>query len=387
MRKVLVVLVDRANFGRMWPVMKAVQEHPGLQLQVICAGSMVLERFGSAYRIVEEMGFDIDAKIYMELEGSVPISMAKSVGIGIMEFAAEYGRLQPDLLLLIGDRYEALAATIAAAYSNIPVAHIQGGEVSGSIDESARHAISKFSHYHFPSTRRSAEYLMRMGEREDTVFHVGCPCGDFIKQLDLALPSNIFEGGQPGVKVDPSKPYNLVIYHPVTTHFQGEREQVYNLLEALDEVGTPTVWLWPNIDAGADHISKEIRRFVATKKPAWLKVLLNFTPENFQRVLANAACAIGNSSSFVRDSTFTGTPVVLIGDRQIGRETGHNAVVVPPDKGRILDAIRNQLAHGRYEPDSLYGDGQTSERIANKLAEIPLYAQKRLAYIHEDVCV
>lgn len=384
MRTILVVLVDRANFGRMWPVMQAIQEHPDLELRVLCAGSMVLERFGSTHQLVTDKGFTIDSKIYMEVEGSAPVSMAKSVGLGVIEFSSEILRIKPDIALIIGDRLEALAAAIAAAYCNIPVAHIQGGEVSGSIDESARHAITKFAHYHFPATARAADYVRRMGEAPRTVFQVGCPCGDFIRLLDHQLPPEIFQGGNPDVKIDPAKPFNVVIFHPVTTDFGGEREQVLELLTALDELQHPTVWLWPNIDAGSDHISKELRRFASMHHPKWLKFLVNLNPENFQRVLANAACAIGNSSSFVRDSTFTGLPVVLVGDRQQGREIGANVICTPPERASVLAAVRRQLAHGRYEPGTLYGTGRASEQIAEKLAEVPLYLQKRLDYVNAE---
>ena len=162
-RKVCVVLVDRANYGRLKPVMQAIAAQTELELQVVAAGTMVLERFGNPVRVVEADGFHIDGEVYIELEGSTPATMAKSVGFGVVEFASEFQRLRPDIVLLIGDRYEALSAAVAAAYMNICIAHVQGGEVSGSIDESARHAITKLAHFHFPSTVRSAEYLVRMG--------------------------------------------------------------------------------------------------------------------------------------------------------------------------------------------------------------------------------
>jgi UDP-hydrolysing UDP-N-acetyl-D-glucosamine 2-epimerase len=160
-RKICVVLVDRANYGRLKPVMQALAQHPALELQVIAAGTMVLERFDAPVKVVRDDGFQIDGEIYIELEGSTPATMAKSVGFGVVEFASEFQRLKPDVVLLIGDRYEALAAAIAAAYMNLCIAHIQGGEVSGSIDESARHAISKFAHFHFPSTQRHWLSLQR----------------------------------------------------------------------------------------------------------------------------------------------------------------------------------------------------------------------------------
>lgn len=380
-RKILVVLVDRANYGRMRMVMRAIQQHEALRLQTLCAGSMVLERFGRTADEVEQDGFPVDFKIFMELEGSVPISMAKSLGFGIIEFSGAYQKLEPDIVLLIGDRYEALAAAIAAAYMNIPVAHIQGGEVSGSIDESARHAITKFAQWHFPATSRSAEYIFQMGEPRENIFMVGCPVGDYILNLDNELPQDVFRAGS-GAEIKTNEPFNLVIYHPVTTRFGHEKDEMLEVLTALNQLRFPTVMLWPNIDAGSDHISKTLRVFRDQHKPDWLRFITNLHPVLFQAVLKSCAVAIGNSSSFVRDSTFTGTPVVLIGDRQYGREAGRNTIRVVPARREIESAIRQQLGHGRYEPDNLYGDGRVSPRIADVLASVNPFVQKRLDYIN-----
>ncbi len=383
-RKVCVVLVDRANYGRLKPVMQAIDEQPELQLQVLAAGTMVLERFDTPTRIVREDGFQIDGEIFIELEGSNPATMAKSVGIGLMEFANEFQRLKPDVVLVIGDRYEALAATIAAAYMNLCIAHIQGGEVSGSIDESARHAISKFSHFHFPSTRRAAEYLVQMGERPDTVLAPGCPSSDIAREMNRNLTNDILNDQGSGAVIDPAKPFQLVIFHPTTTEFGGELHQMGELLEALDALRTPTVLLWPNIDAGSNHVSKVIRKFRDERKPDWLRTLINLNPEDYLRVLANANCAIGNSSSFVRDASFFGTPIVLVGNRQDGRETDEHLVRVTPVAAEIEAAVRRQLQRGRYAPSTLYGDGEVSKRIARELVRLKPYVQKRLHYIYED---
>src|SRR6266480_434508 len=221
-RKVCVVLVDRANYGRLKPVMKAIAAHPKLELQVLAAGTMVLERFDQPVRVVRSDGFPVDGEIYIELEGSTPATMAKSVGFGVVEFASEFQRLKPDVVLLIGDRYEALAAAIASAYMNICLAHVQGGEVSGSIDESARHAITKFAQFHFPSTRRSAEYLARMGERPDSILGVGCPSSDIARLLSPTLSSKggkgelakILNQRGSGATIDFEQSFLLVIFHP-----------------------------------------------------------------------------------------------------------------------------------------------------------------------------
>ena len=173
--KICVLLVDRANYGRMYPVMKALDEDPDLELQVICAGTMLLERFGEAEKMVENDGFKVDYRVFLEVEGSVPVTMSKSIGLGIIEYTNAYQQLQPDMLLLIGDEYEALAAAIAGAYEYSDSSR-SGRRDFGSIDESARHAITKFSHLHFPATQRSADYLVRMGEDPAHVHNVGCPC-------------------------------------------------------------------------------------------------------------------------------------------------------------------------------------------------------------------
>lgn len=383
-RKVCVVLVDRANYGRMKPVMRELADHPELELQVVAAGTMVLERFDYPVRVVRQDGFPVDGEIYIELEGSTPSTMAKSVGFGMVEFASEFQRLKPDLVLLIGDRYEALAAAVAAAYMNICIAHIQGGEVSGSIDESARHAISKFSHFHFPSTQRAAEYVVRMGERPDSILSVGCPSSDLARELDRKLIGDTINLRGSGAVIDVTKPFLLVIFHPTTTEYGGEHKQMDELLISLGEIQAPTVLLWPNIDAGSDHVGKSIRRFREQHKPTWMRTLINLAPEDYQRVLANAACAVGNSSSFVRDAGFFGTPVVLVGNRQEGRETDVHAMRVPATSPEITAAVRKQLSHGRYAPSTLYGDGYVSRRIANAVAKLTPYVQKRLHYIYDE---
>jgi UDP-hydrolysing UDP-N-acetyl-D-glucosamine 2-epimerase len=383
MRKVCVVLVDRANYGRLKPVMKAISVHPGLEMQVIAAGTMVLGRFGKPVDLVRADGFHVDSEIYIELEGSTPATMAKSVGFGVVEFASELQRLAPDLVLLIGDRYEALAAAIAAAYMNICIVHIQGGEVSGSIDESARHAITKFAHFHFPSTRRSAEYLLRMGESPQSVLGIGCPSSDIARDLEGPLPEEYLNGSGSGAQIDPEQPFQLVIFHPTTTEYGGEQTQMRELLLALEVVQLPTVLLWPNIDAGSDQISKAIRIFRDHSAPGWLRTITNLRPDHYLQVLASTTCAIGNSSSFVRDASYFGTPVVLVGNRQEGRETDAHVLRVAPGSFEIATAIRRQLRHGRYPASTLYGDGQVSERIAEALVRVTPYRQKRLHYIYD----
>jgi UDP-hydrolysing UDP-N-acetyl-D-glucosamine 2-epimerase len=384
-RKVCAVLIDRANYGRMKPVLRAIAAHPKLQLQILASGTMVLARFQQPVQVVRKDGFPVDGEIYMELEGSTPSTMAKSIGLGVMEFANEFERCQPDVVLIIGDRYEALAAVIAAAYTNKCIAHIQGGEVTGSIDESARHAISKFAHYHFPSTDRSAEYLIRMGEHAEHILSIGCPSADVVREIDKVLPSTVVNGTGSGAIINVDAPFLLAVFHPTTTEYGGERQQMQEVLNALAAIRMPAVLLWPNIDAGSDQISRAIRGFRDQVRPDWLRTITNLCPEDYVRVLANAACAIGNSSSFVRDASFLGTPIVLVGNRQTGREMDEHVTTVRLDCAEIERAVRDQLAHGRYSPSTLYGSGPVSQRIANALADLRLYVQKRLAFVDTPV--
>lgn len=384
-RKVCVVLVDRANYGRLKPVMRAIADHPRLELQTIAAGTMVLERFDQPVKVVRQDGFTIDGEVYLELEGSTPATMAKSLGFGVVEFASEYQRLKPDIVLLIGDRYEALSAALSAAYMNLCIVHLQGGEVSGSIDESARHAITKLSQYHFPSTKRSAEYVTRMGESADTILGVGCPSSDIARTLDRRLDSDLINQRGSGALIDVDKDFLLVIFHPTTTEFGGERGQMEELLKALKAIAAPTVLLWPNIDAGSDHVGKAIRAFRERERPDWLRTIINLSPEDYLKVLAKTTCAVGNSSSFVRDASYFGTPVTLVGHRQEGRETDVHVTRVLPIAADIEASIRHQLAHGRYAPSTLYGDGHVSQRVADGLANLRPYIQKRLSYIYDGV--
>lgn len=381
-RRVAVVLVDRANYGRLEPVMEALSQRPEIDMATVVGGTMVLERFGRPLEVVRRAGFEIDAEIYQELEGSTPATMAKSIGYGVMEYANAFHRLRPDMVLLIGDRYEALSAAIAAAYMNICLVHVQGGEVSGSIDESARHAITKLAHYHYPSTRRAADFLVRMGERPETVLGVGCPSSDLAARYRGRPNSAVINGAGAGALVDVDKPYILAVYHPTTTEYGSEGEQIEEVLEALGQVRIPTILMWPNIDAGSDRIAKRIRVFRQRfQERPFLRTLTNLDPQDYLRVLASAACAVGNSSSFVRDASYFGTPVVLIGRRQAGRERGEHVLPVEVCRTAIASGLRDQLSHGAYPPSDLYGDGRVSAHLAEQVARAPIYAQKQLGYL------
>lgn len=380
-RKICIVVHSRANYGRIKTVMREVQRHPGCRLQLVVGASALLHRFGNVNEIIRRDGFEPDAVIHSIIEGENPTTMAKSTGLGILELATIFENLKPDVVLTVADRFETIATAIAASYMNIPLAHTQGGEVTGSIDESVRHAVTKLAHIHFPATKLAAENLIRMGEDPATVHMTGCPALDVLAETDLTLPPDIFTRyGGVGAELDPRKPYLVVLQHPVTTEFGQGFAQINETLQAVHPLGMQTVWLWPNVDAGSDDVSKGLRMFREKHRPANFEFFRNFATEDYARLIRNCACLVGNSSSALREGAFLGVPAVNIGTRQQGRERGDNIAQVDYDAAQIRAAIERQLAHGRYAPSPIFGDGKAGQRIADILATATFRIQKRLHY-------
>ena len=387
-RKICVVIHSRANYGRIKSVMRAIDIHPELELQLLVGSSALLYRFGSVIDIIRGDGFKENAVVHSILEGETPTTMAKSTGMAITELATHFENLKPDIVVTVADRFETLSTAVAASYMNITLAHSQGGEVTGSIDESVRHAITKLAHIHFPATERAKEYLLRMGEQQETVYLTGCPAIDLVAESDLALPEDLFKRTTGvGDELTTKKDYIIVLQHPVTTEFGSGFKQIQETLEAAHEVsktGMQIVWLWPNVDAGSDDISKGIRMFRDREEAKNMHFYKNFTPEDYVLLLANARCIVGNSSSGLREGAFLGTPCVNIGTRQSGRERAANVIDVKCDANEIKTAIDNQLKHGRYESSHLVGDGTAGTQIANILATSNLKIQKQISYVSEN---
>ena len=383
-RKVCIVIGSRANYSSIKSVMRAVRAHGDLKLQLIVAASALLDRFGSVVDVIEADGFTPDARVTMIVEGETPATMAKSTGLGLLELPTMFELLKPDVVVSVGDRFETMATAIAAAYMNIPVAHTMGGEISGTIDESIRHAVTKLSHLHFPANDAAAERIIRMGEQPDTVFAVGCPRIDLVAEIAHA------QGGIPhaewltregvGADIDPSKPFLLVNQHPVTTEYGHGKEQIWETLMALEELQMPAMMLWPNVDAGSEDIASGMRTFREKRKPEYIRFYKNFPIETYIRLMLSCACVVGNSSAPIREGAFLGVPAVNIGTRQMGRDRGANVVDAGYDRAEIAAAVRRQLARGRYPTDHLYGDGRAGGRIADVLARAPLRVQKRLVF-------
>jgi UDP-hydrolysing UDP-N-acetyl-D-glucosamine 2-epimerase len=297
--------------------------------------------------------------------------MTKSTAMTIDAIASALENLKPDVVIAHGDRFEALATAIAASFMNIVVAHTMAGELCGTIDGNIRHAITRLAHVHFVTNKQGYNRLIKWGEEPHRIFISGCPGMDVIKKSDLSIRKNFLaEYRGMGSIIDLKKPYLIVLFHPVTTEYGKGREHTAEVLHAIYDLKMPTVWFWPNVDAGADEVSKEIRTFREHHPECneFIYFIKNLSPDDFLRLMNNSVCMVGNSSAAIREGSFLGIPAVNIGTRQRGRERGENVIDVDYNANQIIHAIKKQLNHGRYKPSKLYGDGNAAKRIVKILS-------------------
>jgi len=382
-RKICVVVTARPSYSRIRSALHAIRAHPDLELQLIVAASALLERYGSACDVIERDGFKIDRRVYMVMEGENLITSAKSVGFGLAEMATVFDDLRPDIVITIADRFETMATAVASSYMHIPLAHVQGGEITGSIDEKVRHAVTKLADYHLVASDQAAVRVVRMGEVEERVFVTGCPSIDLTLEFDREPVGfeELFEThGGVGARLDLAEPYIVVMQHPVTTEYARARQDVEETLEAILECGIPALWFWPNVDAGSDGTSRGIRAFRERHDLPHVHFFKNLPPETFLRVLDGSCGIVGNSSVAIRECEALGIPAVNIGNRQAGRDRGANVVDIDYDRAAIVAAVRRLVPRRRVPSQGIYGDGKAGPRIADVLARVPLSTEKRLAY-------
>jgi len=382
-RKICVVITARPSYSRIKTALKAIQLHASLELQLVVAASALLDRYGSAVDYILEDGFEIAAKVFNVLEGENLTAAAKTTGLGILELSTVFDNLNPDIVLTIADRFETMATAIAASYMNIPLAHLQGGEVTGNIDEKVRHAISKLADYHFVASKGARERVIRLGENEEFVFNTGCPSIDLAAEVldNQELDFDIYEkyggvGAEPGL----SKGYWVVMQHPVTSEVGLSRTQIEETLHAMLESNESILWFWPNVDAGADGTSTGIRAFREYNSVKNFHFLKNIEPVDFLKLLANSKGLVGNSSVGIRECSYMGVPVINIGTRQNKRERGKNVIDVDYKRKEILAAMQTHTLNGYIPKSNIYGGGDAGNRIATLLAELPLRFIKTISY-------
>lgn len=382
-KKICVVVTARASYSRIKSALTAIQNHDELELILVVAASALSNRYGAAAELMQKDGFKIDASIHNLLENGSLIGQAKTTGLGIIELSNVFENTNPDGVVTIADRYETMATAIAASYMNIPLIHIQGGEVTGNIDEKVRHAITKLADLHLVSTEKAKTRVTKMGEDPQKIVVTGCPSIDIADSISGKdkLGFNPYEKyGGVGESPDFSNGYLVVMQHPVTTEFELSKKQIEETIQAIVDLKKPTFWFWPNVDAGTDGTSKGIRDFREKNKVKNIHFYRNMEPDDFLLFLKNSLCLVGNSSVGIRECSFLGIPTVNIGSRQSGRERGQNVIDVGYSKVEIINAIKKQMGHGHYESDGIYGSGDAGKKIADAIASSELTSSKKLIY-------
>jgi UDP-hydrolysing UDP-N-acetyl-D-glucosamine 2-epimerase len=382
-RKIAVVITARPSYSRVKTVLTAIKNQPDLELQLIVAASALLDRYGSAVNYIEKDGFEIAAKVFNVLEGENLTAAAKTTGIGILELSTVFDNLRPDIVVTVADRFETMATAISASYMNIPLAHIQGGEVTGNIDEKVRHSITKLADYHFVASENAKQRVIQLGENPAMVFNTGCPSIDIAQEVaqNTSLTFNPYEkyggvGSQPNL----DKGYLVVMQHPVTNEYQDSRKHIESTLRAIQKIDKPTLWFWPNVDAGSDGTSAGIRSFREKYTLENVHFFKNMEGNDFLNLLHFSLCLIGNSSVGIRECAYLGVPVVNIGSRQNRRDRGNNVVDVSYDEHEICTVVSGILSNNNRETSNIYGGGDAGEKIAKLLNELPLQFHKTITY-------
>ena len=382
-RKICVVVTARPSYSRIKTALTAIQDHPELELLLVIAGSALLDRYGNAVDFIEKDGFKITAKVFMVLEGENPTTMAKTAGIGVMELTNVFYNLKPDAVVTIADRFETIATSIAAAYQNIPLIHIQGGEVTGSIDEKVRHANTKLADLHLVSSEDAKQRVIKLGENPEKVINTGCPSIDLAKQINSETKLNfnpINKYGGVGSNLNWLDGYIVVMQHPVTNEYKEAKNQITETLKAIKELNYPAFWFWPNVDAGSDGTSNGIRAFREIEKPENIHFFKNMEPLDFLRLIKYSKALVGNSSTGIRECAYLGIPVINIGSRQNRRLRATNVFDVSCSSNEIILAIKKAISNGFYSSSEIYGNGSAGERIAEILATEKLEFSKTITY-------
>ena len=378
-RKICFPITSRAYYGRSQLLIKKLHTRPDVDLKLMLGGSILLDKYSKHIAAdIAAGGFAIEASLFNVIEGGNHVAMAKTACLTGLEFSNSLYTASPDVVVICGDRFEQLAIAMAAAYLNITIAHIEGGDVTGSIDESVRHAITKLAHLHFVTNEDAHRRVLAMGEDPAYVFNTGSLDVELAAHVRTTITNEQVNALGVGHDVDIEQPFLMVVQHPVTTE-ASNREHLETTLKVVSSFELPTIWFWPNPDAGTGEMADSLRhmREEHPELTSHMRFITNVPANDFVALLAHAACLVGNSSAGIKECSFLGTPVVNIGARQQGRLSAEHVSHVGYDAAEIAAGIASQLAHGRYEPSPIYFKANTSETMVDLLATTPLYTQKR----------
>src|SRR3989344_2136224 len=378
-RKICFPIMSRIHYARQKRLLELLNKNSKVDLQLVVGGSVLLEKYGERFLpAIQDAGFTVNETLFNVIDGGSHVSMAKTAGLTALEFANTLYKLNPDVVLIRGDRFEQLALAMAAAYLNKTIAHIEGGDVSGTIDESVRHAITKLSHIHFVTNEDAKRRVIQMGENPRLIFNIGSPDVEFAALVDNKIDGSAVNKTGTGSKIDVNKPFLIVMQHPVTTE-KHNRRNLEITLDAVDSLGLPAVIFWPNSDAGTAEMAKAIRfyREGGKFKNKNLRFVTDLLAEDFIGLLRRAGVLVGNSSAGIKESSYLGTPVVNIGTRQSNRLRDQNVVDVGYNSAEIKKVISQQLKHGRYQQSKLYYRPSASQKIVEVLSKVKLQSQKK----------
>jgi len=378
-RRICFPITSRAYYGRSQLLIRKLQDHPAVDLELMLGGSIMLDKYSRHISDdIKKGGFTISASLFNVIEGGNHVAMAKTACLTALEATNSLYTADPDVVVICGDRFEQLAIAMAAAYLNKTIAHIEGGDLTGSIDESVRHAITKLAHIHFVTNDDAKRRVLLMGEDPKYVFNTGSLDVERVACVNADITTKELGTYGVGHDVDVTKPFLTVIQHPVTTEPDNKQhlETTFRALAALD---MPIVWFWPNPDAGTGEMSEMLRHFrehheAATEK---MRFITNLPADQFIALLKRTACVVGNSSAGIKECSYLGTPVVDIGGRQQGRLSADNVVRTGYSADEVRAAVTKQLAHGRYAPSHIYFKPDTSQSMVDVLTSVDLYTQKR----------
>ncbi len=369
-RKIAVICSSRATYGYKRRIIGLINKMPGLELQLIVTGSHLMEKYGNSVKDIEADGYPINTRLAMTIEGDTPSDWVRALGQEMSNLPYVFEKNKPDIVLVTGDRAEMFVAATVAAYMNIPVAHIQAGDVSGHIDGSVRHAITKLVHIHFPACEDSANRVRKLGEEDWRIFTVGAPQLDDIVQGEKISKKEL----QKSFGCDFNKPVILVIFHPVLIEHKESARQMKNVMEAVKEMGEQTMIIFPNMDAGNYKIIKTVEQYA---KFPFIKIFRNLERATFISLLANSSVLVGNSSTGILEAPSFKLPVVNIGNRQRGRMQAINVINVSYAKDQIVEGIKVAMDDKEFKNKLVkcvnpYGDGYSSERIVDILKNIKI---------------
>lgn len=371
-KKIVVLITARSSISKLLPILQILNNDKSISLKIVCGFSSVLQKYGNSFKIFTKYNLKVDYLIDTSFEDNSLVNSAKSTGLGIVKIADILDLIKPDALILMADRYEVISGAIAASYQNIPIIHIQGGEMTGNIDNKVRHSISKLADYHYVSTLKSKFFLIKTGEPKNRVFFTGCPSIDIAKQISKKkISNNILKKYNPvGDNFDLNKPYIIIMFHPVTTEIEKNKRNISELFYGIKNLKVQKFWFWPNSDPGTDDLAKFIRKERERDELKSFTFFKNLDPNHFLIILKNSNLIIGNSSAGIRESSFLGTPSINLGNRQKNRERGKNTSNCKFDKNKIYSLCKKFVCKKKkYKREFIYGNGSSSFKILKLIKE------------------